>query len=312
MDLDLKNLALFLRVATLGAIGRAGEEFDLSASNASQRIQALEADLGVKLFHRTTRAVTLTQDGQLFIGHARRILDDVEEAQNVFSGSARTVQGTLRVTVSATFGRSHILPFLPELLRLYPNLKLELDLSDTNIDIVEQGYDIAFRMGELEPSSLLARKVDDNPMLLVASPEYLERVGEPKTPEDLVNHSCLPFGRMHTWQLIGEDGKQHDVAVSGPIVTNLGDAIGDLVLAGMGIGLASMWLVGPDLLSGKVVPVLANYKVWPETKIWAVRPPGRLTPVRVKAFLDFMEERIRETNQARYGEYLRQQDQKLS
>jgi DNA-binding transcriptional LysR family regulator len=305
MSLDLKNLALFLRVATLGAIGRAGEEFDLSATNASQRIQTLEAELGVKLFHRTTRAVTLTPDGQVFIEHARRILDDVEEAHNVFSGNASVIKGTLRVTMSASFGRSHILPFVPELLHLYPNLKLELDFSDTTIDIIEQGYDIAFRMGELESSSLLARKVDDNPMLLVASPDYLERSGEPKTPEDLMNHSCLPFGRMNVWQLKGEDGKRHDVTVSGPVMVNLGDAIGDLVLAGMGIGLASMWYVGPDLLSGKIVPVLPDYKVWPETKIWAVRPPGRLTPARVKAFLDFMQERIRETNQARYGEYLK-------
>ncbi len=303
MSLDLKNLALFLRVATLGAIGRAGEEFDLSTTNASQRIQTLEAELGVKLFHRTTRAVTLTPDGQVFVEHAKRILDDVEEVRNVFSGHAETVQGTLRVTVSASFGRSHIVPFVPELLRLYPNLHLELDLSDTVVDIIAQGYDIAFRMGELAPSSLLARKIDDDPMMF-ASPDYLERAGQPQTPQDLVQHACIPFGRMRTWQLKDEGGKLHEVTVSGSVVVNMGDAISDLVLAGMGIGLASLWHVGPDLCAGRVVPVLPEYRVWPEHKIWAVRPPGRLTPARVKVFLDFMGQKIKETNQVRYGKYL--------
>ena len=305
MNLDLKNLALFLRVAAICAIGRAGEEFDLSATNASQRIQTLEAELGVKLFHRTTRAVTLTPDGQVFVEHAKRILDDVEEARNVFSGQADAVQGTLRVTASSTFARTHIVPFVPELLRLYPDLHLELDLSDTTMDIISQGYDIAFRIGELEPSSLLARKLDDNPMLLVASPDYLERAGHPHTPQDLTHHACIPFGRMRTWQLKGADGQIHEITASGPIMVNLGDAISELVLAGMGIGSAFLSHVGPDLRSGRVVPVLPDYLVWPETNIWAVRPPGRITPARVKVFLDFMQARIKQTNQARYGDYLK-------
>ena len=304
MNIDLKNLALFLRVATLGAIGRAGEEFDFSSTNASQRIQALEAELGVKLFHRTTRAVTLTPDGQVFIEHAKRILDNVEEARIVFSNHAEAVQGTLRVTVSSSFGRSHILPFVPELLNLYPDLHLELDLSDTMVDIIGQGYDIAFRRGELAPSSLLARKLDDDPMLLVAAPEYLERVGQVNTPQDLIHHSCIPFGRMRTWQFKDKNNKLHEVSVSGSVTVNMGDAISDLVRAGMGIGMASLWHVGPDLSAGRVVPVMPEYRVWPERKIWAVRPPGRLTPARVKVFLDFMQLKIKETNQARYGEYL--------
>lgn len=144
MNLDAKNLALFMRVATLGAVGRAGAEFNLSPTNASQRIQALEAELGVKLFHRTTRAVSLTHDGHVFIEHAKRILDDIEETRNVFKGDAEKVQGTLRVAVSASFGRIYVVPFVPELLRLYPKLQLEIDFSDKRVDIVEQGFDVAF------------------------------------------------------------------------------------------------------------------------------------------------------------------------
>ncbi|MDO6561785.1 LysR substrate-binding domain-containing protein [Amphritea sp. 1_MG-2023] len=177
MDLDLKTLALFVRITSLGAIGRAGEEFGLSSTNASQRIQALEVTLGVKLFHRTTRVVTLTHDGQVFLEHAKRILDDVEETWNVFKGDDDKVQGKIRLTVSASYGRIYLVPFIPELLAKYPHLQIEIDFTDKTIDIVEQGYDIAFRMHALESTSLLARRIADNPMILVASPAYLQQWG---------------------------------------------------------------------------------------------------------------------------------------
>ncbi|REG83229.1 LysR family transcriptional regulator [Marinomonas pollencensis] len=304
MNLEAKSLALFMRVAALGAIGRAGMEFDLSPTNASLRIQALEAELGVKLFHRTTRAVSLTHDGQVFIEHARRILDDIEETRNVFKGDAEQVQGTLKVAVSASFGRHYLVPFVPELLRLYPNLKLDIDFSDKRVDIVEQGFDVAFRMGELESSSLLARRIDDCPMVLVASLDYIARAGHPETVESLANHSCIPFERLNTWRLKDRQGNLHEVFASGPVTINWGDAISELVEAGVGIGLAALWHVGPALREGRVVQVLPEYSFYPETNIWAVRPPGRLTPVRVKVFLDFMEQRIKATNRVRYGDLL--------
>lgn len=304
MAFDLKNLQLFVRVAALGAIGRAGAEFNLSSTNASQRIQALEADLNVKLLNRTTRAVSLTPDGELFLEHAKRILEDVEDARTALSQSADTVSGTLRVTASASFGRSHIVPFVPEFLRLYPHVTLDLNLSDAIVDIVEQGYDLAYRIGELEPSTLLAQKVDENPLILVASPDYLARAGAPETPQDLVQHDCMILGKASTWnswQLKDTDGALHDIPVSGPVTVNLGDAIVDWVVAGLGIGLASLWHAGPDLQAGRLVPILPDYRVWPERKIWAVRPPGRLMPARVKAFMEFMQTRIVDTNQERYG-----------
>lgn len=136
-----------------------------------------------------------------------------------------------------------MVPFVPGFLALYPDVKLKLNLSDTMVDIVEQGFDVAFRMGELAPSSLLARKIDDNPMLLVASPEYLERTGPLNTPQDLSNHACIPFGRTRTWQLKridNSDNTVHEIVVLGRITVNLGDAISDWVLAGIGIGQASL------------------------------------------------------------------------
>lgn len=302
MSFDLKNLELFVRVATLGAIGKAGAEFKLSPTNTTQRIQALESSLNIKLLNRTTRAISLTSDGEIFLEHAKRILEDVEEARTALSRTSKTVSGLLRVTASASFGRSHIVPFVPEFLDLYPEVTLDLNLSDTIIDIVEMAYDLAFRIGDLAPSSLLAQKIDDNPRMLVASPDYLSRMGTPETPDDLANHACLVLGTARTWELVGPDGEIHNIPVKAPVTVNLGDAVGTWTLAGMGIAQTSLWHAGPDLRAGRLAYVLPEYRVWPEMKIWAVRPPGRLMPARVKAFLDFMQERILATNKEQYGD----------
>ena len=304
MSFDLKNLELFVRVAALGAIGRAGEEFNISPTNATQRLQSLEIDLGVKLLNRTTRSVSLTPDGEIFVEHAKRIIDVTEEARQVLSDTKTSASGLLRVTASATFGREHIVPFVPEFLDMYPNVTLDLNLTDMVVDIVEQGYEIAFRVGELAPSSLLAQKIDKNPEWLVASPEYLARAGEPRSPSDLANHACLPLGTLRTWQLTGPDGKLHQFPVTGPVMVNHGEAMSAFVLAGMGIGRAALWHAGQDLQAGRLVHVLPDYHVSRETNIWAVRPPGRIMPARVKAFLDFFQQRIIETNRMRYGALL--------
>ncbi|WP_417248909.1 LysR substrate-binding domain-containing protein [Celeribacter sp.] len=301
MSFDLKTLELFVRVATLGAIGRAGEEFGMSPTNASQRIKSLETELGVKLLNRTTRAVSLTPDGEVLLENAKRILDDVEDLRTVLTHTAQSVSGHLRVTASASFGRAHIIPYVPEFMRLYPNVTLDLNLTDTVVDIVEQGYDMAFRIGALPPSSLLAQKIDDNPSWLVASPAYLERAGTPQLPEDLTRHACLTLGKVQNWHLTSADGRQYDVQVGGPLSVNFGDAIGEWVVAGMGIALASLWHAGPDLEAGRLVRVLPDYDILPRSSIWAVRPPGRLMPARVHAFMSFMQAKIIATNKARYG-----------
>lgn len=304
MSFDVKNLELFVRVSTLGAIGRAGAEFKLSPTNATQRIQALEAELGVKLFNRTTRAISLTPDGEIFLEHAKRILNDVEDARSALSLTAKSVAGHIRVTSSASFARSHIIPFIPEFIAQYPDVTLDLNLTDSIVDIVEQGYDLAFRIGELVPSTLLAQKIDDNPQALIASPEYLARSGTPVTPADLADHVCIALGETRLWRLMADDGTVHEARITGPVKVNLGNAVSAWVLAGMGIGHTALWHSGPDLKAGRLVRVLPKYKLRPDTKIWAVRPPGRLMPARVKAFLDFMQGRIVETNQAHYGTLL--------
>ena len=302
MNFNLKTLQLFTRAAELGAIGRAGEDLSISATNASARIRALEEEAGTKLFHRTTRAISLTPDGELFLSHANRILDEVEDAKAALSTKKGKLRGELRLTAPVSFAKSHITPFIPEFLASHPDLSINLHLSDGVVDIVDQGYDLAFRIGNLAPSSLIARKIDDNPVHLVAAPSYLDRMGTPKVPNDLAQHNCFTLGNERKWRLQGETKEVFVVDARSQLRVNVGDAIAEWVLDGHGIGLASLWHAGPDLKAGRLRPVLPNFASVPSLKIWSVRPPGRAKSMRQQLFLEFMQERIRRTNADLYGD----------
>lgn len=301
MKSDLENIELFVRAASLLAIGKAGAEFGFSNTSASMRIKSLEADLGVELFYRTTRMVSLTSDGEVFLEYAKRVLGDLEEAKSVLSGEARSLRGTLRMTAPTSFARTHIVPHVPEFLRQHPKLKLDLNQSDRNIDIVEQGYDVAFRIGDLSPSSLMSQKLDDNPIWLVASPDYLEQHGMPKEPNDLAQHITIPFGQTRSWRLRGNDGSEHEVPVSGPVTVDLADSIRSWTLMGVGISAMALWHAGPEIKTNRLVRILPSFDFLPETKIWAVRPPTRVLPLRVDAGLAFFKARIKETNETAFG-----------
>ncbi len=294
MSLDPRTLELFVRVAALGAFGKAAHAFGLSPTAATQRIKGLEAELGVKLFNRTTRAVALTADGEVFLVHAKRILTNFEDARSDLSGGSTNVKGELRVTTSASFGRRYVAPYIAEFLAAHPNVSVRLDLGDAVIDIMEQGYDLALRIGTLTSSTLIARKLAVNPRLLVASPDYLSKKGHPKTPNDLTAHNCLVLGENRIWQLKGPDGATHNVRVSGNFVTNYGEATTEAALHGAGIALKSRWDIGPQLDNGLLVPVLDTLTVHPEWSVWAVRPPGQSVPARVRTFIAFMERKFKE------------------
>ncbi len=296
MTLDIKSVELFLRAASLGAFGRAGEEFQLSPTATTQRIQALETELGTTLFNRTTRSISLTRDGEVFLEHARRILDSVEAAHASIDTAKGRVFGELRVTTSASFGRSQIVPHVSEFLQTYPDVKLKLNLSDSIVDIVEQGYDLAIRVGVLNSSTLLARKLAHNPRSLVASPLYLEKHGTPKRPADLKHHNCIALGETRNWSLRDPQGTLHEVQVAGQFPTNFGEAISDVVVAGLGIGLKSVWDVSDYLTTGQLITVLPEYSIEPEWQVWAVRPPNTVSPTRVQVFTSFLEEKFRQAH----------------
>ncbi len=295
MDLDIKSVKLFIRVAALGAIGRAGRDFGYSPTAASQRIQMLEEALGTILLKRTTRTVSLSADGEKFLVHARKIVDDIEDAVTDLQANRNTVSGELRVTASASFGRRYIAPFVGEFLRDHPGASVNLELSDGVFDIVQHGFDLALRIGTLAPSTLMARKIADNPRVLVASPDYIKTRGVPTGAKQLSDHNCLLLGETRTWQLRDSNGKQSAVSVRGNFTTSYGEAVTEAAVSGAGIALKSRWDIADQLSAGALVEVLADHVVEPEWSLWAVRPPGRIVSARVQVFTEFIEKKLQIT-----------------
>jgi len=293
MSIDLKSLELFVRVAALGAIGKAGAEFGLSATAATQRLQALETTVGTQLLHRTTRVVSLSTDGEVFLAHAKRILGDVEEALADIRPDPQDIKGELRIACSASFGRLHIAPHATEFLDRYPNVSLQLAMTDSVVDIVEQGLDMAIRIGALVSSTLKACKLAASPRLLVAAPSYLDRRGCPATLEDLKDHNCLAREDMRTWSLAASDGTVHDVKTSGNFSSTSAEAITEAALSGLGVARKCAWEISDHLVAGTLKPVLNAYSVSPFWNVFAVRPPSRLPSARVRAFTDFLEAKFR-------------------
>ena len=289
MAFDPGTLKLFLRIDALGAFGRAGREIGLSATATTQRIKRLETELGVTLFNRTTRAVSLTADGKVFAAHAQRILGTIEDARSDLSNGSADIQCELRVTSSASFGRRYIAPCIAEFLQAYPQVSVRLELSDGIVDIVEHGFDLALRIGTLAPSTLIARRLADNPRILVASPVYLQRAGTPQQPADLANHNCLVLAENRHWKLRDEAGQIHDIKVQGNFSANYGEMITEAALADVGIALKSVWDIHHLLRDGSLLSLLSGYSIEPTWSLWAVRPPGQMVPARVRVFLDFLD-----------------------
>lgn len=293
MNLDLKSIELFIRVATLGAIGKAGSEFGLSPTATTQRIQALETAVGTQLIHRTTRAVSLSADGEAFLDHARKIIADVEDALADIQYEPQSIRGELRIAAPASFGRIHVAPYIAEFIDLHPNVSIQLHLTDSVIDIVEQGIDLAIRLGALQSSTLKARKLAESPRMIVAAPGYIARHGQPEFPEDLQDHNCLAREDMRTWKMTGPDADDYEIKISGNFASNSAEAVTEAALTGLGIARKCRWEVAEHLKSGALVPLLSDYTITPEWNVYALRSPSRLTPARVRAFGDFLGQKLR-------------------
>jgi DNA-binding transcriptional LysR family regulator len=287
------DISLFIRVLDTGSISAAARSLDMSTAVASARLKRLERGLGVRLLHRTTRRLRPTAEGMALAGQGRSLVEDLEALTSNLRQSGRNVTGTLRVTVSATFGREYISPLLPAFLNTHPGLRMSMDLSDLVVDLPSGGFDLAIRIGELEDSSLIARKLATNRRVICASPDYLRRHGTPRTPADLQQHECLLLvgtqGRRDTWKF--GDGKrgQVSVRVSGRIECNQGELLRDAAVAGLGIAMHSSWHVVNDLRAGRLKPLLTNYPL-ADTGIYALTPQRRLVPQRVRAFIDYLAE----------------------
>ena len=215
MSLDPKSLELFVRVAAIGAIGKAGAELGFSRTAATERIQDLETTLGTQLLHRTTRTVSLSTDGEAFLVHAKRILADIDEALSELQDETPRLSGQLRIASSASFGRKFLMPMVTEFMALYPKLSVQLHLSDTSFDIVKNGYDLSIRLGSPVPTKLRSRRIGDSKRIFVASPVYLQSRGAPENLEQLVKHNCIIRSDVKNWETRTPDGRTVNAKVSG-------------------------------------------------------------------------------------------------
>lgn len=290
---QLEDMNIFIRIVDAGGISRAADQLGLAKSAVSRRLVDLETRLGVRLLNRTTRTSSLTEIGQSYYDHAITIVDDVAELNAVTSDANTTLKGTIKLAAPLSFGLRHLSPAIDDFLNQHPVLTINIDFSDRQVDLVEEGLDLAFRIADLKDSNLIARKVSPIKLLLCASPEYLKKYGTPKTPNDLKNHHLLYYNiaETNTWKLTDKKGKKHTVSVNAKMIANNGDFLNDMAIAGHGIASSPTFISWQAITTGDLVPVLTDYKL-PQPNAYAVYPQTRYLSQRTRILIDFLVERF--------------------
>lgn len=289
--MDLKNIAVFHAAATGGSLAHAARQLDMTPMAVSRRLAALEDDLGVRLLHRTTRASSLTPEGEKFLPYARTMLDAAEEAKGSLRPGAHGAKGILRITAPAAFGRIAIMPLVPSLLETNPELQVDLQLTDAVVDIAGSGIDVAIRIAPLKDSELVARQIAPNPRVLCASPDYLGHRGAPGTLEELHRHACIRLANMPQWPLVS-GGQVRLVRTEGRFVCNSVEGVRTACVQGLGIAMLTYFDVRAELESGLLLPIeLADARP-EELSVWAVMAARRHLPMRVRTFLDLLEKSL--------------------
>ncbi|MEM9057462.1 MAG: LysR family transcriptional regulator [Pseudomonadota bacterium] len=282
--MDLLSLRLFLRIADTGGVSSAARDLSLSPASASARLARLEEAVGFRLFARTTRAVTLTTDGRAFLPYAQQALETLDTGLGTVRGDGSRVRGLLRMAMPGSFGRMHIVPLLGEFRARYPQVVLDLRLSDEVVNVVEGAFDLVIRNAPLADSALVARKLADDRRLLVAAPAYLERHGTPATPADLAEHACVSLAGNERWLFASGEV----VTLAEALAVNDGEAMRMLLEQGAGIGIKSLWNAKQSLRAGTLVEVLPDEPLVTDSAIWALHPSGRVVAPKVRAMIDFL------------------------
>ncbi len=286
----LKQIESFVSVATKGSLTAAALAEGVAPAVMGRRIDALEARLGVKLLLRTTRRLTLTHEGSAFLEDCQRLLGDLAGAEAAVSAGGLKASGHLRITAPAGFGRRHVAPLVPGFLADHPDLDVSLNLSDRVVDIVNEGFDCAVRVGDLPDSSLVSTRLADNRRLCVGSPAYLKRAGAPKHPSELGRHACLMLSseasQTRGWAFLIDDELTH-LRPQGRLDCSDGQVLHDWSLAGLGLAWRSTWEVDADLAAGRLISVLDDFSA-PPNGIYAVFPHAKHLPLRVRLWIDHL------------------------
>lgn len=290
---QLEEMQVFVRVVDAGGIGHAAEQIGIAKSAVSRRLSELESRLGVTLINRTTRSSKLTEEGQNYYTRSQHLINEIDELNNQTSDPEFSLKGTLRISVPLSFGLSHLTPALDLFSREHPELSLDIDFTDRETDLIEGGFDLAFRIGELGDSSLKARKITPIKLSLCASPDYLKKNGTPERPEDLRKHHVLKYNIADSagWKIIDEEGKTHTIKIKSKMTANNGNFLNDMAIAGHGIVFTPNFISWQAIAMGELVPLLTHC-VMPEFNAYAVYPQTRFASRKVRLFIDFLTERF--------------------
>lgn len=290
----VSEMAFFVQLARLGSLAGTARELGLTPPAITKRLLQMEQRLGVRLLNRTTRRVSLTSEGETYLTQAARILADIRDMEESVSSSSAAPKGLLRVNATLGFGRTTIAPLVSAFAKRYPDIEVQLQLTDRAINLVEDAYDLGIRFGELPDTRLGARKILSNQRYLCASPAYLKRNGVPKTPQELTQHRCILHRQnddtYSTWKL--QKGRKHEtVKVHGSLSSNDGDVVLGWALDGNGILLRSEWDAAKYLDSGRLQVILPDYTL-PSADLYAYYPSRQQQPARARAFIDFLVESV--------------------
>ena len=291
----LTSMAVFKRTVELGSFAAAGRHFGISPEMAGNHVRALEARLGVRLLNRSTRRLSLTQAGEGYYARCMHILAAIDEAEAQANALDTMPRGLLRVAVPVTFGVRHIAPVVSEFMMRYPEVTFDVAVSDRFVNLLEEGFDLAIRIGDLQDSSLVARRLTLAHLLICASPAYLQRAGRPETPADLSRHACLIYAGTlapDTWDFVAPDGRTEAVHAAGPLTSTNASFVHEIALAGHGIVLGPSFSFKEDIVAGRLVPLLTAWRVSRKLPVHAIYPHRSLLSAKVRSFVDLLVERL--------------------
>jgi DNA-binding transcriptional LysR family regulator len=287
---DLEGLAIFAKVAETRSFAAAAAELKLSKATVSKAVSRVEAKLKTRLFNRTSRRIAFTEAGRALSERASHILAEGEAAEDETLARSTAVRGLVRLAAPMSFGVAHLAPLLPEFLAEYPDVSIDLHLSDATVDMIGDGFDAAIRIAVLPDSSLVARRLCGMPRYLVGSPGYLKEHGRPRHPLQLADHVCITYGHTtvpESWRFTHKNGKSATVRPSGPLRVNNGDAMMPALLAGTGLGILPEFILRPAFDAGRLERLLAEWSL-PAGAVYWVTPPGGLRPKRVEVLGEFV------------------------